>query len=139
MTPDRDTSIRYLTVPEVIAIHQQAMRAMGWAAAPLRSEDLLFSAVMRAQAAAHYGGADFAMQASVLAIGISQNQPFLDGNKRTALVSLLQFATINGFAYVGDRFDIADQLIAVAEREGSLGEATEAFAAWLRERIVART
>jgi death-on-curing protein len=94
--------------------------------------------VMRAQAAAYYGGADFAMQASVLAIGISQNQPFLDGNKRTALVSLLQFARINGFAYTGDRFEIADQLIAVAEREGALAEATEAFAAWLRDRLIER-
>lgn len=138
MTDDRDRSIRYLMVPEVIAIHQQTMADMDWAAAPLRSEDLLFSAVMRAQAAAYYGGADFAMQASVLAIGISQNQPFLDGNKRTALVSLLQFARINGMEYKGDRFDIANQLIAVAERDGSLEEATDAFAAWLRERLVAR-
>lgn len=138
MTDEHDKPIRYLTVPEVISIHQQAMKAMNWAAAPLRSEDRLFSAVMRAQAAAYYSGADFAMQASVLAIGISQNQPFLDGNKRTALVSLLQFARINGMEYTGDRFDIANQLIAVAERDGSLEEATEAFVAWLRERLVAR-
>lgn len=127
--------IRYLTTPEVIALHRRMMEGMGWAAAPLRSEDLLESATQRAQAAAYYGGADIVIQACVLAVGISQNQPFLDGNKRTALYSLLAFLRLNGIAYVGDRFEIADRLVAVAEREGSLEEATTAFATWLRERV----
>ena len=108
---------------------------MGWAPAPLRSEDLLESAIQRAQAAAYYAGADLVEQGCVLAVGVSQNQPFLDGNKRTALVSLLAFFRVNGLAYAGDRFEIADRLVGVAEREGSLEEATGAFSAWLRERV----
>ena len=127
--------VRYLTTPEVIALHRRMMEGMGWAPAPLRSEDLLESAIQRAQAAAYYGGADIVAQASVLAVGISQNQPFLDGNKRTALYSLLAFLRLNDLAYIGDRFEIADRLVAVAEREGSLEEATGDFATWLRERV----
>ena len=127
--------VRYLTTPEVIALHRRMMDGMGWAPTPLRSDDLLESAIQRAQAAAYYAGADLVEQACVLAVGISQNQPFLDGNKRTALYSLLAFLRLNGLAYIGDRFEIADRLVAVAEREGSLEEATGAFATWLRERV----
>lgn len=127
-------TVRYLAPAEVIALHRQVMTGMGWSPAPLRSEALLESAVQRAQAAAYYGGADLVEQSCVLALGISQNQPFLDGNKRTALYSLIVFLRANGLDYTGDRFDIADQLVAVAERADSLEEATARFAAWVRER-----
>ena len=132
------SDIRYLSVPEVLAIHAAIMRAMDWSPAPLRSEDLLESAVMKAQAAAYYGHADLAMQAVTLAVGISQNQPFLDGNKRTAYVAMRAFLGQNGWQIDAAPLDIAQHLIAVAEREGSLDEATESFAAWLRERLVPR-
>ena len=126
---------RYLAVPEVIAMHHRMMMRMGWNPAPLRSEALLESAIARAQAAVVYGEADLAEQACVLAVGISQTQPFLDGNKRTALYSMIMFLRVNGMTYTGDPIDIAKQLIAVAGRSGSLGDATTAFAAWLRERV----
>jgi death-on-curing protein len=127
----------YLTPAEVVALHQHMMRRMGWRPAPLRSEDLLESAVQRAQAAAYYGGADLVEQACVLAVGISQNQPFLDGNKRTALYCLIVFLRRNGVRFTGPRLEIAQQLIDVAERSGSLEEATARFAGWVRERTVA--
>ncbi len=129
---------RYLTIEQVIALHKRVLEQMGWHAAPLRSENLLASAVQRAQAAAFYGGADLVEQACVLAVGISQNQPFLDGNKRTATHCLVLFLDINGVDYTGDEFALADQVLAVAEREGSLEDATLQFAAWLRERTAAR-
>lgn len=130
-----DTTI-YLTVPEVLEIHAQVMESMNAYAAPLRSIDLLESAVMRSQAIAYYGGADLPEQAATLAVGISQNQPFLDGNKRTAFASMQVFLEINGHAIDADDLDIAGQLVAVAERTDSLEEATARFAAWVRERMV---
>lgn len=130
-----DASI-YLTVPDVLEIHAQVMESMNSYAAPLRSMDLLESAVMRPQAVAHYGGADLAEQAATLAVGISQNQPFLDGNKRTAFASMTIFLEINGAAIDADDLEIAKQLVAVAERKDSLEEATARFAAWVRERTV---
>ncbi|MDQ3539976.1 MAG: hypothetical protein M3440_04755 [Chloroflexota bacterium] len=129
-------TVRYLAPAEVIALHRQVMTGMGWSPAPLRSEALLESAVQRAQAAAYYGGADLVEQSCVLALGISQNQPTLDGIKRTALYSLIVFLRANGLDYTGDRFDIADQLVAVVEREDSLEQATARFATWVRERTV---
>lgn len=129
-------TVRYLAPAEVIALHRQVMTGMGWSPAPLRSEALLELAVQRAQAAAYYGGADLVEQGCVLALGISQNQPFLDGNKRTALYSLIVSLRANGLDDTGDRFEIADQLIAVAERADGLEEATARFAAWVRERTV---
>ncbi len=128
--------IEYLSVAEVIEMHIQTMHSMGSNATPLRSEDLLESAVMKPQAVAYYGGADIAEQACVLAIGISQNQPFLDGNKRTAYVAFKVFLEINGVQLAAAPMEIARQLIDVAEREGSLEEATARFARWVRERTL---
>jgi death-on-curing protein len=131
-------SVRYLTVEQVMALHKRVLEAMGWNAAPMRSEDLLASAIQRAQAAAYYGGADLVAQACVLAVGISQNQPFLDGNKRTATHSLVVFLALNGVEYMGDEFALADQVVAVAEREGSLEDATLQFAEWIWEQTTTR-
>ena len=46
---------------------------------------------------AHYQQADSALQAAVLAHGIAETQPFVDGNKRTALVAMLTFLELNGY------------------------------------------
>jgi death-on-curing protein len=115
------------------------MMRMGWHAAPLRSEELLESAIQRARAASYYAGADLVEQGCLMAIGISQNQPFLDGNKRTALFSLIVFLRWNGMDFASEPLEIAAQLIAVSEREGSLEDATVAFTAWVRERVVPQT
>lgn len=127
--------VTYLCVPELIEIHRQILQSMGAGPELLRSEDLLESASMKPRAAAYYAGADFAEQAALLAIGISQNQPFLDGNKRTAYAAMRVFLTINGYRLTGPHMDVAHRLIAVAERSGSLDDAPDEFAAWLRERI----
>lgn len=128
----------YLTVSDIIEAHAQIMESMGLTPEPLRSLDLLESAAMKPQAAAYYANADIAEQAALIAVGISQNQPFLDGNKRTAYTAMRMFLTINHFRIEAPRLEIARQLEAVAEREGSLDEATALFAAWLQERIAVR-
>lgn len=93
---------------------------------------------MKPQAVAYYAGADMAEQAALLTVGISQNQPFLDGNKRTAYTAMRMFLTINHVRIDAPSLEVARQLEAVAERVGSLDEATAQFAAWLRERTVPR-
>jgi death-on-curing protein len=130
-----DGSILYLTVEEVMHIHARAMESMGWNEAPLRSEGELASAVARPQHAAYYGGADIAYQAVTLAVGISQNQPFVDGNKRTAMATMRVFLQLNGYAINADPLPIALHIEAVADRLGSLDEAIDEFASWLRERL----
>jgi death on curing protein len=63
----------------------------------LRDEGLLESALARPRNVAYYEHADLAHQAAVLLCGIAENQPFVDGNKRIALVVALTFLEINGY------------------------------------------
>jgi death on curing protein len=60
---------------------------------------------------AHYKGADFAMQAAVLASGIAETQPFVEGNKRAALAAMLTFIAINGFELNATQEQLADWII----------------------------
>jgi len=128
-------SLRYLTLPEVIALHELIMANTGHTPAPLRSPGLLESAVTRPQNLAYYEGSDLAEQAASLGVGISQNQPFLDGNKRTAYVVMLTFVETNGFTVDAPPMDIAEHLVGVAERTEDRDAATEEFAVWIRERL----
>jgi death-on-curing protein len=111
------------------------MRRLGSDPAPLRDIGLLESAMMRPQTAEYYEEADLIRQAVILAIGISQNQPFVDGNKRTAYAALDTFLDINGHRYNGDPIELARQLELVAERTGSLEDATAKFEHWLRHQL----
>jgi death-on-curing protein len=126
---------QYLTLGEVIAIHERAMRRLGVAPQPLRDEGLLESAVMRPQMAAWYECADLVKQAALLGSGISQAQAFLDGNKRTAYLAMVTFLRINGHAYTGDRIALARQLEQFAERSADPDAAINALEAWLRENV----
>lgn len=132
----RERETRNLTVADVVALHRAAMERTGYASAPLRDEAGLESAVMRPRMAAHYEDADLVRQSALLAVGVSQAQAFLDGNKRTAFAAMDVFLRLNGFEFSGDSLELAEQLEAVAERAVSLTEATDRFDAWLRERLV---
>jgi len=55
------------------------------------------------------------MQAAVLAHGIAEGQYFVEGNKRTALVALITFLTINGIALTADQETRERWIIGLAE------------------------
>lgn len=59
----------------------------------------------------HYKGADFAMQAAVLASGIAETQPFVEGNKRASLAAMLTFIAINGFELNARQEQLAEWII----------------------------
>ncbi len=66
----------------------------------LRDEGLLLSALARPQNLNAYGEqVDLAALAASYAYGIAKNHPFLDGNKRTALVVSVAFLNLNGFDF----------------------------------------
>ena len=130
--------LRYPTLAEVIAIHEKVMRGLGDAPRPLRDEGLLESALTRPQMAAYYEGADIVRQATLLGLGISQAQSFLDGNKRTAFQTLDAFLWVNGWEYFGEPLELARQFEKVAERSNEPDEAIDAFEAWLREYVQPR-
>ncbi len=112
------------------------MRELGHAPTALRDEGALEAAVMRPRMAEHYEGADLVRQCTLLGIGISQAQAFIDGNKRTAFASMRAFTGANGLLITGAPLELARRLEAVAERAVSLAEETDRFEAWLRERVV---
>lgn len=95
-------------------------------------ETLLESALMRPRMAAYYEGADLVRQAALLAVGVSQAQAFLDGNKRTALAVTDVFLRVNALTSPASSREYARQIELVAERTDSLDAATARFEAWLR-------
>jgi death on curing protein len=129
---------QYLSLADVIAIHESTMRRLGDEPKPLRDEGTLESAVMRPQMSAYYEGADIVRQAALLGVGISQAQAFLDGNKRTAYLALNTFLRMNGLTYTGDRLALARQFERFAERSGESDVAIDAFEAWLRQYVQPR-
>src|SRR5215208_3378673 len=129
---------QYLSLADVIAIHDSAMRRLGDEPKPLRDEGGLESAVMRPQMAAYYEGADIVRQAALLGVGISQAQAFLDGNKRTAYLALNTFLRMNDQSYSGDRLELAKQFEQLAESSNEPDAAIEVFEAWLRQFVQPR-
>jgi death-on-curing protein len=126
---------RYLSLADVIAIHQFVMEQLGTSAASLRDEGALESAILRPHMAAYYESADLIRQSALLAVGISQAQAFVDGNKRTAFAALRACLRTNGFRFTDQPLALAQQLEAVSTRVDSLDDATRRFEAWLRERV----
>ena len=83
---------RFLTLEDVLELHEMQLESFGGATG-IRDRGLLESAVMMPQAS--FGGdyvhAGVFEMAAAYAFHIAQNQPFVDGNKRTALASALVF------------------------------------------------
>ncbi len=78
----------------------------------------------------HYEHADLALQASALAHGVAESQTFLDGNKRLALVAMLTFLEVNGFAVDASDGELAGWIIGL-----SAGTTPEQLAELLRGRL----
>src|SRR5579859_1760506 len=97
--------VRYLSLADVLALHEEVMRRTGAASAPLQDESALESAIAHPRMAAHYEQADLIRQAVLLAVGISQAQAFVDGNKRTAFAAADVFLDLNRRPFAGSGLD----------------------------------
>jgi death-on-curing protein len=83
----------YLTVIEVLAIHDDQVERYGGAAG-VRDLGLLEAALYRPQTGYY---ADLTEEAAALWESLAQNHPFIDGNKRTAFAVTYTFLAINGW------------------------------------------
>lgn len=120
---------KWLARDMVLAIHDEAVAMFGGMAG-VRNEGLLDSALDRPKNLLAYADTPtlFALAAS-LCFGLVKNYPFLDGNKRTGLLSVRAFLFLNGFAFEPRETDEVNTLVAVAA-----GEADEAvLARWFQE------
>lgn len=89
----RRSEVRFLTTKQVIRFHEEAIR-VGRGDPALRDYGLIDSAVFAPQNAYD---ATLVELAAMYAHGIAKNHGFVDGNKRTALYTMLVFLEINGF------------------------------------------
>ena len=85
-------SHEFPTIEEVVAIHDLLIEEIGGAHG-LRDEGALASAVLRPQMG-YYNG--IIEEAAALLESLSQNHPFVDGNKRVAFVVTDLFLRLNG-------------------------------------------
>ncbi len=111
----------------VRAVHEEQLSEHGGAAG-LRDIGLLESALARPMQLAAYGEPDAPALAAAYGYGLAKNHPFIDGNKRTAFVTVELFLALNGWALVANDADCVMTMLAVAA--GELDEAD--FAAWIR-------
>ena len=117
----------------VVAVHNEQLAEHGGAAG-IRDAGLLESALARAENLAAYGDPDVAALAAAYGFGIARNHPFVDGNKRAALVTTELFLALNGFDLIVGDVECVLTILSLAA--GELDET--AFAEWLRQHIVAR-
>ena len=82
----------YLTVVEVLAMHTDQIERYGGLDA-IRDPGMLEAALFRPQTGYY---ASLIEEAAALWESLSQNHPFIDGNKRTAFAATYTFLAING-------------------------------------------
>ena len=122
----------WLTRVVVDAIHTDQLREHGGLIG-LRDETALESALARARHQWLYGRtADLASLAAAYAFGLARNHPYLDANKRAALVAMLAFLAINGYDVNADDDDVLTTVIDLAASRLSEPD----LADWLRNRMV---
>ena len=105
----------HLTVEIVREIHAEALKQFGGLDG-VRDENLLASAVLAPQST--FGGkspyGDVIEIAAAYLFYLCQNHPFLDGNKRTAMMAAIVLLRLNGIEPAPDSDDWENLLLDVA-------------------------
>jgi len=118
----------FLSADQVLAIHRRMIEEFG-GDPTVRDYGLLESAV--AMPAAGMGGRflhkGVAMMAAAYLFHLCRNHPFVDGNKRTALVSAEIFLMANGWRLAATNTELERLTLGVAACEISKAEAAAFF------------
>lgn len=118
----------YLTTVEVLAMHTDQIERYGGGPGILDS-GLLEAALYRPQTGYY---ADLVGEAAALWESLSQNHPFVDGNKRTAFAATYTFLAINGARLAAG----ADEIIAFAKDLYDTNQFRfDRLAPWLRDHV----
>jgi death-on-curing protein len=122
----------WVEIRDVLAIHEAQLSEHGGAEG-VRDQGGLEFALARPLNLVAYGESDAALLAATYGFGIAKNHPFVDGNKRTALVTLEFFLELNGYSMAAD--DVQCVLIMLAVADGTSSEAE--LADWIRRNLAA--
>ena len=120
----------WVTLDVALAAHLEQLAEHGGGEG-VRDERLLDSAMARPQNLVAYGEPDAAALASAYAFGIARNHPFVDGNKRTAVVVSETFLVLNGYTLGASDAELVVAFLALAAGELSEDE----LADWFRGHI----
>ena len=116
----------YLTLPEVLAIHEDQIDMYGGAEG-VRDLGQLEAALFRPQSGYYR---DVIAEAAALWESLAQNHPFVDGNKRVAFASTYTFLLLNEIVLTADP-DLAWNFISRLHEEGEFR--FEHLDDWLRK------
>jgi len=117
---------RWLDLKIVVDSHAEQLMLFGGPDG-IRDLGLLESALGRPQNRFAYGETDLAALAAAYGFGIAKNHPFVDGNKRTALASMIVFLNLNRLALVAPHEAATAIILALAA--GEIGE--DVLARWI--------
>ncbi len=120
---------------DCLALHNQQILLFGGLPG-VRDYDLLQSALARPKNKFLYAErkSTFSELAAAYAFAISSNHPFVDGNKRTAMITSFVFLEYNGVSITASQEEACLTFIALAA-----GKITESkLAIWFKQHSVAR-
>ena len=124
----------HLTIDVVREIHAEAIKQFGGLNG-VRDENLLASAVLTPQSS--FGGkspyADMVEIAAAYLFYICKNHPFLDGNKRTAMMSAIVFLRFNGMKPLPDSTEWEKLMLDVAASKIDRDETTRGLRKLLKK------
>ncbi|MEX2542375.1 MAG: type II toxin-antitoxin system death-on-curing family toxin [Trueperaceae bacterium] len=118
---------RWLDKAIAIALHDESLARFGGSPG-IRDEGQLESALERPRNLFAYENVTQPPRlAAAYGFGLARNPPFVDGNKRTAVLLVAVFAALNGLNFDPDQVDEVHTIVALAA-----GEVTEkALATWI--------
>lgn len=117
---------------ECIAFHNSLLARFGGPDG-LRDSNMLDSALDRPRQLFHYDKPDLFDMAAAYAFGIVKNHPFIDGNKRSALMAAALFMETNGYEFSGSEEQAVIHTLGLAA--GEIRE--DQYAQWLRDHCAA--
>lgn len=118
----------------VLLAHKEQLAEHGGGAG-VRDMGMLQSALARPQNAYHYNQVvSLSKLAACYAFGIAKNHAFVDGNKRTALVTAITFLELNGYGLGSSQQE--NYLTFYDLAQGQLSE--EQLADWLESKLTKR-
>jgi death on curing protein len=123
------SQIKFITLPQAKAIHDQQLALFGGAAGII-DEGMLESALYRSANIANYNpDASLCDLAAALGYGITINHPFLDGNKRTAFIVMAVFLAINQIELTATEMHVVEIMLGIASGETREQE----LSSWLKQ------
>lgn len=118
----------WLSAELVIGFHDEQLREFGGPPG-IRDRSMLESALGRLQNKWSYGETDLAALAAAYAFGIARIHPFVDGNKRAALLSIIVFLGLNGVDFIADQ---AEAVVIIRDLAAGLVN-EDGLTRWIRD------